>query len=76
MAKKALPAPPENPIGTLYTTQEVASILKQNVRTVQRLIKDKKLPAYRIGRVYKIKKDDLVELMEKARTVGETEGTR
>jgi excisionase family DNA binding protein len=70
MAKKAqVSAPPNNPIGTLYTTEEVASILKQNVRTVQRLIKDKKLPAYRIGRAYKIKEADLMKLLESARTV-------
>jgi putative molybdopterin biosynthesis protein len=73
MAKKARPSPPKNQIGTLYTTEEVASILKQNIRTVQRMIKDKKLPAYRVGRKYKIKESELMNFLEQSRTVNENE---
>jgi excisionase family DNA binding protein len=39
---------------TVYTTEEVAAILKISVRTTQRLIKSGRLKATRLGHAYRI----------------------
>ncbi len=49
----------------LLETHHVAEILGCSIRTVQRLIREKKLPAYRVGkRKYRIKREDAFRYLE------------
>ena len=48
----------------LYTVAEVAAVLNVSIRTVRRLIADRKLDTVRIGRVVRIRQDTLIELIE------------
>lgn len=41
-----------------YTTQELANLLSYNVMTIYRYIKDSKLKAYKIGKEFRIEKED------------------
>jgi excisionase family DNA binding protein len=43
----------------LYSTEEVADILGLHVRTVRGYVRDGRLPATRIGKQYRIARDDL-----------------
>lgn len=43
----------------MYTIVEVAEILDVTPRTIQRYITDKKIPAMKIGRKWRIKEEDL-----------------
>lgn len=42
-----------------YSITEVATLVKVTYLTVYRWIQAKKLPAYKIGKQYRIKKEDL-----------------
>ena len=53
-----------SPIGQVYTTEEVAEILKTSQRTVQRLIRLGQLKAHRVGRGYRVRDRDLQELFD------------
>jgi excisionase family DNA binding protein len=46
-------------VGTLYTTAEVAKMLRVNQRTVQEWIRTGMLPAVRYGRLLRIRQADL-----------------
>jgi excisionase family DNA binding protein len=62
MLKNSLPPEPLSiisPIGTVYTTEETATVLKVSVRTVQRLIRNKNLVSHKVGRVYRILGKDI-----------------
>ena len=59
--KKTAILPEATEIGRVYTTQEVAELLKVTPRTVQDWIKSGKLPAMRYGRVLRIRADDLAK---------------
>jgi excisionase family DNA binding protein len=48
-----------NPLGQVFTTDEVAEILKTSQRTVQRLIRQGRLKAHRVGRGYRVLERDL-----------------
>lgn len=52
------------PIGVLFTTTEVAAILKTAPRTIQRWIKAGQLKGVRIGREYRVKVSDLQAFVE------------
>jgi excisionase family DNA binding protein len=49
----------DSPIGILYSTDEVAAFVGVTARTVQRWIREKKLPAVFIGGTYRVKREDL-----------------
>lgn len=51
--------------GKFLTTEEVAETLKVNIMTVYRWIKAGKLTAYKAGKQYRIKKEDLNRFMKK-----------
>lgn len=51
-----------SPVGQVYTTEEVAEILKTSQRTVQRMIRLGQLKAHRVGRGYRVRDVDLQEL--------------
>ncbi|MDD1728636.1 MAG: helix-turn-helix domain-containing protein [Methanospirillum sp.] len=52
----------------LYTTEEVAEILKLKPATVRGLIRDKRLIAIKIGTEYRITEEDLTEFLRQNRT--------
>jgi len=47
-----------------YTTEEVAEMLKLNVRTVRAMISQKKLRAVKIGNEYRVTDDHLRKFIE------------
>lgn len=53
----------------LYTTQEVADILKMKKGTIQAFIRDKKLPAIKIGTEYRVTEEDLKNFLDQNRTM-------
>jgi excisionase family DNA binding protein len=59
--KKTAILPEATEIGRIYTTQEVAELLKVTPRTVQDWIRSGKLPAMRYGRVLRIRAEDLAK---------------
>ena len=52
------------PLGTVYTTQEVATMLKVAQRTIQVWIRDGMLPAVRYGKLLRIRQADLAAFGE------------
>ena len=54
----------------LLTTQEVAEILKLNTRTVQRKLKAKEIPSFKIDGARRIDLEDLQKYIEKNKEMG------
>lgn len=50
-----------------YTAEELAKELKVNIMTIYRYIKAKKLKAYKIGKEFRIEKEDFYKLLNKAK---------
>ena len=51
------------------TPKEVSDLLQVSVQTVRRWIKEKSLPAYKVGpRMWRIKRADLEEWLDQQRT--------
>lgn len=53
----------------LYTTEEVGEMLKMKATTIRALIRDKKLPAIKIGTEYRITAEDLQKFLDDNRTI-------
>jgi len=51
-------------VGTLYTTNEVAKMLRVHQRTIQVWIRDGMLPAVRYGKLLRIRQADLAAFGE------------
>jgi excisionase family DNA binding protein len=51
-----------------YTTEEVAEMLKLNVRTVRAMINQKRLRAVKIGNEYRVTEDHLRQFIEDYQT--------
>lgn len=51
-----------------YKTEEIASLLQVNVMTIYRYIKAGKLKAYKIGREFRINKNDFNNFLDKVKT--------
>jgi len=49
----------------LLSLKEAANYLTISVSTLKRLIKSKKIPVVRFGKIYRIEKKDLIEFIEK-----------
>ncbi|HSF59969.1 MAG TPA: helix-turn-helix domain-containing protein [Candidatus Binatia bacterium] len=49
----------------ILTTQEVADLLKLHPKTVNKLARCGRLPAYRIGRQWRFRKSEILKLLEK-----------
>lgn len=47
----------------VYTTREVAEILKVSLPTIKRMLKDKRLPSTRIGKQHRFLGRDLIDLL-------------
>jgi excisionase family DNA binding protein len=56
---EALEHPIISPVGPIYTTADTAQLMKVSVRTVQRLIRSRRLKSHKVGRVYRILGKDL-----------------
>jgi len=53
---------------SFLTPQEVSDLLRVSIHTVRRWIKEGKLPAYKVGRVWRISKVDLDKWLNQQRT--------
>jgi excisionase family DNA binding protein len=53
---------------SFLTPQEVSDLLRVSIHTVRRWIKEGKLPAYKVGRVWRISKTDLDKWLNQQRT--------
>lgn len=51
-----------------YRTEELAEKLSVNIMTIYRYIKAKKLRAYKIGKEFRIKKEDFEGFLNKVKT--------
>lgn len=51
-----------------YTAQELADKLRVNVMTIYRYIKAKKLKAHKIGKEFRLAKDEFERFLSKTRT--------
>jgi len=49
----------------ILTTQEVADLLKLHPKTVNKLAKSGRVPAYRIGRQWRFRRSEILKLLEK-----------
>jgi excisionase family DNA binding protein len=54
-------------LGSLLRVHEAAAQLNCSISTIRRLIREKKLPAYRVGRGVRIAEADLERLLEPLR---------
>lgn len=63
-----------SPVGPIYTTADTATLMKISVRTVQRLIRDRKLKSHKVGRIYRILARDIEQFFAQ-QEVGSTEST-
>ena len=48
----------------LFTTEEVAKILKIDPETVRRFVNEEKIIAFKVGREWRIKEGDLTNFIE------------
>lgn len=51
-----------------YTAKELADKLRLNIMTIYRYIEAKKLKAYKIGKEFRIDKDEFNRFLEKVKT--------
>jgi len=51
-----------------YTARELADILKLNIMTIYRYIKAGKLKAYKIGKEFRINKEEFQRFLDKTKT--------
>lgn len=51
-----------------YRAEELAERLSVNIMTIYRYIKAKKLTAYKIGKEFRIKKEDFEKFLDKVKT--------
>ncbi len=51
-----------------FTVREIAELLGVTVDTIQTYIRKKELPAYKVGKSYRIRRNDLEEFLRKRRT--------
>ena len=51
-----------------YTAKELAEKLRLNIMTIYRYIEAKKLKAYKIGKEFRIDKDEFNRFLEKVKT--------
>lgn len=54
----------------LLTINEITTILQVSKLTIYRYIKAGKLPAYKVGRDYRVKQEDFNELLDKYKKGG------
>ncbi len=55
------------------TLEQIAEELQIHIETVRGWVREKKLPAYKVGRVYRVKRADFERFLEERRTTDESE---
>ncbi len=50
-----------------YTAEEIAKLLSYNIMTIYRYIKAEKLNAYKVGKEFRINKEDFNSFLEKSK---------
>lgn len=55
------------------TLADIADELKLHIETIREWVRDKKLPAYKVGRDYRVKRADLDKFLEERRTTPDEE---
>ncbi len=60
-------APDDEPMHPFLTPKEVSELLQVSVFTVRRWIKQGELPAYKVGRLWRIRRSDLNEWLSEQR---------
>lgn len=58
---------------TMLTLKEVAECVKVNERTVYRWVVNGELPAYKLGKIWRVKPSELDLWINKNRNIGKTE---
>ena len=58
---------------TMLTLKEVAECVKVNERTVYRWVVNGELPAYKLGKIWRVKPSELDLWINKNRNVGDTD---
>jgi excisionase family DNA binding protein len=58
-SKRSIILPETSPVGMIYTTDEVAQLLKASRRTVQHWIRTGRLKALRVGGEYRVEAEEL-----------------
>ena len=61
---------PSTPISTLLTIADVADHLRVNAKTVRRWVATGELPAYKVGRQWRVAEEDLWAFLAKHRCGG------
>jgi len=56
-------------LASFLTTEEVLSYLKVNPRTIYRLIRTGELPAVRVGRQWRFRRNDLKDWIERRQSM-------
>jgi excisionase family DNA binding protein len=64
--------PMDLPMQPFLTPKEVSDLLQVSVYTVRRWIKQGELPAYKVGRLWRINKDDLNQWLNQQRPLDES----
>jgi len=62
------------PLEEFLTVEELADLLKVHPRTIQRIIQRKEMPAVRVGRQWRFRREWVAEWIEK-NTVNRQEGS-
>jgi excisionase family DNA binding protein len=63
MTKGKFTDPAWDDVPAMLSTEEVSTVLRVHVNTVKKLITEGKIPAYKVGRAYRINKADLMRYM-------------
>ncbi len=50
----------------VYTTEEVADILKYDIETIRRYIQNNQLKAYKIGKSWRVEEKDLKQFIRRS----------
>lgn len=71
MTKSKLFINPEwDDVPSVLGTKQVADLLQIHINTAKRLITTGKLAAFRVGRVYRVRKGDLLNYIEETQSGG------
>ena len=54
------------------TLEQIAEELQIHIETVRGWVREKKLPAYKVGRIYRVKRPDFDKFLEARRTIDES----
>ena len=53
--------------GQIYTLEEIADILRVDQKTVYRLVSNKELVAFQVGRIFRFDEPDLLDFIKRSK---------